>query len=803
MPDHLPLPAPVLLESRRRISGHNPDQGPLEPDRHGHAATLAGVLAGLGLPYPGFDSQVTEEEEESVDSRIVLVFEGRAALERGPFRKWQMTPLAETDGNSYLVLSDAESRRTFANLVAQYGGDPGEWDRPESWRNQLDAITGVRLYGREDRASSELAELSFVGTEVVDVLVWPSTLEDPRRRRKAAAARVAELENLVAAAAVGNAAVRVAAADPRPDTTMLRIVADEELLDMLLDHPLVERIHPPVRPRVSHADLAGVTGPSVPVVPSGEPIGVIDDLVHDNPYLVGAITARDSFPSGRTFSTPTGHGTQVAGIAAYGDIGSAVGPEVGLAAPLPIYGARIMEQDPGDPSRAIVVGPMHSQLEDALRWLHAQGVKIAVCSINADDPDDGALPSAATAMLDELSRELDMVVVVSAGNRPDPVQAHWLHDYPGYLLEPAARVAEPGAAALALTVGAVAKYDVLGSRGRTNQVAIAKSGQPSPFTRIGPVRGRTAGGTRKPEFAAHGGNYAWDSLLDSKVGHDPSMSVVTLAPPGLPGGRLVCVVDGTSFAAPFVAHQVGRIATRYPNAGANLLRALTALSARSLPPMPGSGLDVTRVAAYGVPDAASVLESGAHRVILIYQGSIAPDSNVIHEIPVPDEFATGRIDQQVTVALAFDPPVRRSRRAYVAGSMAVDFVRNRDLDEVVDIYERQPTLAERAQDPALTWRPLPSGHDRPVLEPGSQALLSNTLIRRRVASTLWSPDDDGYYLVVSHSSASWARTSDGPGESQDYALAIELAVRETVAIDLHALVRTRLAVRARIRGRSR
>jgi hypothetical protein len=800
MPDHLPLPGPIVLKSRRRTTGHSPDQDPLEPDRHGHATTLAGVLAGLGLPYPGFDSQVPEEEP--VDSRIVLVFEGRAALERGPFRKWQMTPLAETDGNSYLVLSDAESRRTFADLVAQYGGDPGEWDRPESWRNQLDAITGVRLYGREDRTSPELAELSFAGAEVVDVLVWPSTLEDPRRRRKAAAARVAEVEDLVTAAAVRNAAVRVAAADPRPDTTMLRIVADEELLDLLLDHPLVERIHPPVRPRVSHADLAAVTGPSGPVVPSGEPIGVIDDLVHDNPYLVGAITARDSFPSGRTFSTPTGHGTQVAGIAAYGDLGSAVGPGAGLAAPLPIYGARIMEQDPGDPSRAIVVGPMHRQLEDALRWLHSQGVKIAVCSINADDPDDGALPTAATAMLDELARELDMVVVVSAGNRPDPVQAHWLRDYPAYLLEPAARVAEPGAAALALTVGAIAKYDVLGSRGRTNQVAIAKSGQPSPFTRIGPVRGRTASGTRKPEFAAHGGNYAWDSLLGSKVGHDPSMSVVTLAPPGLPGGRLVCVVDGTSFAAPFVAHQVGRIATRYPNAGANLLRALTALSARPLAPMPSSGLDVTQVAAYGVPDAASVLESGAHRVILVYQGSIAPDSNVIHEVPVPDEFATGRIDQQVTVALAFDPPVRRSRRAYVAGSMAVDFIRNRDLDEVVETYERQPTLVERAQDPALTWMPLPSGHDRPALEPGSQALLSNTLIRRRVASTLWSPDDEGYYLVVSHSSAPWAKTSDGPGESQDYALAIELAVRNTVAIDLHALVRTRLAVRPRIRGRS-
>ena len=758
------------------------------------------MLAGLGLPHPGREVE-PEPEEEPEDSRVVLVFEGRAALSTGPFRKWKMMPLAEGPGNAYLVLTDIESRRLFADLVAAYGGNAEDWRNPESWRDQLDAINGVRLYGPEDRASGDLGELEFGQLETVDVLIWPSTLEDRRRRQRVAQERVDEIEQLVRDAAVRSPAIRVVVTDPRPDTTLVRIAADRALLDALLGHPYVERVHPPLRPAVTHGDLAGAMAPTTPPRPQGEPIGVVDDLVVDNPYLIGVVAERASFPSSHLYGPPTAHGTNVAGIAAYADVRPLVDRSRVLGNPHPILSARIMEEDPHRPGRAVVAGPFHTQLEAALLWLHDHGARVAVCSINTHDPDVSALPSEATATIDRMARDLGMVIVVSSGNF-DPTPNHWLTDYADYLAQPAAKVADPGGAALALTVGSVAYDDVPGGRSAPNTVAIAKVHQPSPFTRVGPTRGRTPLGTRKPEFVANGGNFGWDGQLGSVVQHDPALGVITLAPTNAAGGRLVSVVEGTSFAAPFVANQVARLATRYPAAGANLLRALTALSATA--PAPASPIRLTGgalVSAYGIPDADAVLESGPHRVVLIYEGTIRANSSVIHEIPIPHEFATGRLEQQLTVSLAFDPPVRRSRRSYLSGAMDFDFVRNMDLETLKATYERQPTLAALAADPNLERKPLPSGHARPNLEPGVTALASNTVIRRRMVGGGWDPDDEGYHLVVTHSPAAWAVGAKDSPEDQRYALAVELAVRETVSIDLHALVRARLATRLRARGR--
>lgn len=801
MADHLRLPSPHLLDSRRRASRFDPNRGPVEPDRPGHARTLAGVLEGLGLPHPGLDGGIIAPvgEAEEADSRIVLVFEGRAALADGPFRRWSMRPLAEGAGNTYMVMTDLESRRAFAELVSLYGGNEDDWDKVEAWRQQLDAIKGVHVYGREERASSDLDELTFAVPEIIDVLLWPSTLELPTRRQAAAIARVDELRGLVAAAAERNGMIRVATFDERPETTTVRVVADRVLLEAILEHPWVERVRPPVRPHITHPDLWSAQVPEESPSPAGSPVGVIDDLVTRNALLEGVISGSAAFPQGYTFGPHSAHGTQVAGVAAYGDLRPLVTAAAGLPDPHPVFAARIMQQDPQDASRAIVVDLLHEQLERALRWLHDNGVRIAVCSINTDIADSRPLPSESTATLDHLARELDMVIVVSAGNVRDVDihPAHWRTDYPAYLDDPRAGIAEPGAAALAITVGAMAKYDAPGSRGAINQIAIAPAGGPSPFTRVGPTRGRTAEGTLKPEFAAHGGNYAWDSMI-GRVGRDPAMGVITLAPAGAAGGQLLSVVDGTSFAAPYVAHELATIATRYPGASANLLRALAALSASpSATRAPALTSGVT--SAYGEPRAEAVLESGSHRLILTFEGTMPINSTIIHEIPVPTQFATGQFAQRLAVALAFDPPVRRSRRAYAAGDMTFDAVRNLPLDRVREIYQRQPTTAEALETPDRVRIELPSDRTRPPMQPGSQAFASNTMIRRTL-SRGWDADDEGYYLVVTHSARAWAVRKDMP-EQQSYALAVQLTMHESARVDLYALVQAQL--RARIRGHVR
>jgi len=718
-------------------------------------------------------------------------------LKDGTFRSWNMTPVAEGRDGTYMVISDAESQRLFARLVESYGGDAKDWVDPKSWQAQLDAITGVRLYDRNDRADSQLNDLEFDGTEIVDILIWPSTLNVRKHREDSALARKQEIRDLIAVFSAQDLAVHIVAEDPRPDSTMVRAAVTRPLLEALLDHVLVERIRPPLRPEITAGALFQAGTAAVAPTASGQPVGVIDDLVTDNTLLLGVVHGRAEFPNNRAFGMATGHGTHVAGVAAYGDLRAFVTSGV-LPTPRPIYGARIMERDPNSTGRAVVTGLFHEQLEGAIRWLHGEGVKVITCSINYDTPDDAPTPGESMAIIDALVRELDVVVILSAGNVQSVDPHHWLNDYPMYLDRPAAHIAEPAGAALALTAGsrAAANVPALPASGTSPHVAIAPAGGPSAFTRTGPGRGR-GNGSMKPEFVANGGNTSWNGPAGLVPQPDPNMSVVTTAPAGSPGGRALAVDYGTSMAAPYVANQVATIATRYPQASANLLRALSALAGED-GGIAKQGSAV--VSAYGEPVADRVLESGSHKVIVTYEGSIAPNSSVVHRLPVPEAFATGKFTQRLEVALAFDPPVRRSRRDYLLAEMTFDFVRNMELAEVLKRYALQPDKKAMAQDSTLKKHPLPEGRLRPAMKPPAADLTSNTLIRRSVEGS-WDPNDEGYYLVVTHNARPWAK---GETDEQTYALAVELSLADSARIDLRAeMVKVQAEMRMRTRGQVR
>lgn len=571
MADHLRLPGPDDPAARnRRANGYDPD-GPPPTDRPQHASTLRGQLEGLGFPFEPTSAEEPPVEMESEDSRIVLVFTGTAPLTTGIFRGCEMTPLSETESKGMAVLSASESRATFARLVERYGGDPADWDKPDAWRDQLDVIDDVRLYSREDRLAPDLAVIHPVTQPVVvDVSLWPTSL-DGNAAKRIADDRIHEIRVLVDQATDRDPACRLLATDPRPETLMVRVRTDQLLIDDLLEHPLVERVALPLKAPVTVTHFTGVANPADQPEPDGAPVGVIDDLVMDHPYLDGVIQAQAQFPAGHAWGPPTDHGTQVASIAAYRDLRPLLTDGETRIVPHPVYSARILHQDSTPGSGAVVAGLFHTQLEDGIRWLASQGVKIINLSVTYDTPQDRAHASEASAIIDTLAKELDLVIVVASGNRVSLPQGHWKDDYPTYLKDADARIAEPGTAALAVTTGAVSLFDTPGALRPDTQIAIARSGKAAPFTRTGPSRGTTPAGTRKPEFAAHGGNWAWDDQLEQVIQHDPNLGVPVLVSPANHNGRLVATTSGTSFAAPYVAHQAATIATRYPAASANRL----------------------------------------------------------------------------------------------------------------------------------------------------------------------------------------------------------------------------------------
>jgi hypothetical protein len=495
----------------------------------------------------------------------------------------------------------------------------------------------------------------------------------------------------------------------------------------------------------------------------------------------------------------------VAGLAAYGGFEEGFA-EGGLALRQPVRLAcvRVLEPDgSGDPNSTHLPSdhPDHELIEEAIRLLHDEhGVRIFNLSLTDRFPYSGPHASVLTETIDRIARDLDVVIVVAAGNRRFANDGstndglHALHDYPAYMVDAEARLAEPAPSAIAVSVGSLGLSDApVTAHGETHidRHVLAGRNRPSPFSRSGP--GITA--DIKPEFAHYGGDLVWDGVMlntnDLGVGsislnHDFST-------------RLFRASSGTSYAAPRVAHIAARILDRYPDASANLLRALLAISS-SQPDE--SALDVEEddllhILGLGLPNLDRALDSEGSRVVMVTEGQIAVDSVLIHPVPVPEVFARGRADRSISVALAYDPPVRRQRREYLAGRIKADMFRNIDPDEIREIMGRQG-------DDRI---PIPGDRRRVQgrLRPTSTLVLGSTLQARRwMASHARSldPDDgDTYHVVLTHTREGWADRLPEDYAVQPYALAVELWDRDRTDINLYDLVQSQVRVPATVRVR--
>src|SRR6202035_3102314 len=128
-----------------------------------------------------------------------------------------------------------------------------------------------------------------------------------------------------------------------------------------------------------------------------------------------------------------------------------------------------------------------------IRTLHARGCRIFNLSIGDRKARySGGKVGTWTAILDELARELDILIIVAAGNyEHEPANGHaedHLTGYPRYLLTSESRLLEPAVGANVLTVGAVAHAAAVPSQGPGDVSVrpIAGVGEPAPFTRCGP-----------------------------------------------------------------------------------------------------------------------------------------------------------------------------------------------------------------------------------------------------------------------------------------------------------------------------
>ena len=136
------------------------------------------------------------------------------------------------------------------------------------------------------------------------------------------------------------------------------------------------------------------------------------------PALVASLGVPDTLGTADIW----GHGTKVAGIAAFGDVRECAERRA-FDSPVRIISVKVVN----DQGQFDDVATIPDQMHTAIRELHGRGCRIINISLGDMHriPYDGGRVSSWAATLDTLARELDIVIVLSAGNCAKGDRAPW------------------------------------------------------------------------------------------------------------------------------------------------------------------------------------------------------------------------------------------------------------------------------------------------------------------------------------------------------------------------------------------
>jgi hypothetical protein len=649
-----------------------------------------------------------ETSEPGFDQRLLLRinFAGRAPEGLRAFPGVEV--VSEEPGAISIIFATPEGRSEFENRLrlVQRGQDAVRKD-------VLFAMNGLDAWTPDDRTAPLLRDLlvelrAAPGRSVaLDVELWP--LDRPSDVAKM-------VERFVERAKQQAVDVRDSVRQP---VAMLRIKAAIPGIEWVLRHRDVRLVDLPPRfhldPMLQRIPLTELK--IDPPTASAAPVAVLDSgIVANHPLLAPAVAHTESFLASGGPADEHGRGTFVAGIAAYGDL-IAQAESHAFRATARIVSGRIL-----DGQNEYEDDLIENQVTRAVETLVQDfGCRVFNLSLgDANHPHRGGRLRPFAMTLDLLAQKHRVLFVVSAGNYVggDRAPLDWRQEYPRYLLSEDAHILDPAPALNVLTVGSIARYEQsppsLRNPDHVEHQAIARRDQPSPFTRSGP-----AGHAIKPELVEHGGNASVNVRVPSRLSRSVTMGVLSTNH-DLGGSALFRTDDGTSFAAPKIANVAARLLERYPNATAELLRAL--LVAHADVPDASKNLvereELLRLVGYGVPRLERCLASSEDVVTLVAEERLGENETHFFELPLPDDFLRrGRHRRRIRIALAHTPTMRPSRADYRASRLQFRLVRETSLDVVRTTFRHKseldnlqetgfwpgPRVRERGTVQAATW----------------------------------------------------------------------------------------------------
>jgi hypothetical protein len=462
--------------------------------------------------------------------------------------------------------------------------------------------------------------------------------------------------------------------------------------------------------------------PAVCVLDTGVNLG--------HPLLEGLLDPSDCHAYDPTWGTADhqGHGTEMAGLALYGDLVDALESP----APWPVHNrlesVKILPRTGRNKPRlyAAISADATSRVEieapDRRRTFSM--------AVTADGQGDRGKPTSWSAAIDALAagRSFDpgssglryleqddgdvpsRLFVISAGNVGSADVAHLDRSE----TEP---IQDPAQAWNALTVGAFTEKVFVDKSESAAWYPVAPAGELSPWSTTSVPF--APDWPLKPDVVAEGGNAARDSAGNVEPHRD--LSVLTTN--WRPGVRLFVDTHGTSAATAQVARICASVMGAYPEYWPETIRALLVHSAEWTPMMrqnmaPLSGkrsrAGLVRRYGFGVPSLERALRSANDALTLVIQGQIHPFNEGslgemhLHELPWPKDVLAGLgsadVRLRVTLSYFVEPSPKRQgwkgRFQYPSHGLRFDINEPNEDAETLRKRVNKKALGENEKKPA-------------------------------------------------------------------------------------------------------
>lgn len=617
-----------------------------------------------------------------------------------------------------------------------------------------------------------------------------------------------------------------------------RAKVNEFSLNALLNLDIISMVDLPCEP-ISQEPFELYSQNFIPIVDDtldeNAPLAAVLDsgVFSGNPLLKTVVVAEEEFDTTENTSTDlNGHGTGVAGIVVYGDLYNFDQSHV-FKPLVRICNGKIMHNN----ERGNAAFPKNERPEkivkEAILFFHEKyGCRIFNLSAgNSESLYQGGRQFPWASMLDDLSRELDIVIVISAGNVSEPVINQFssrndlMQKTRDQLFYPEHRLIDPATSALGVTVGSItrAAEPAVACGVQKRLLSVGEKDYLSVFTRIGKGVNKSI----KPDFVDYGGNYALQQIsgdYNRWVKTDRNLMEPTL---NHTVDKVFMGFCGTSFAAPHVTHMAARLERSLEKQldqkpSANLIRAMLANSAKCSDKMEKWGMDskdgfysgldnpkrerLMRLNGYGKISDQSLFSSD-NAVTLFAEDELSLRDFHLYKIPIPKQFAKIKASKSITVSLAYNPITKISRKEYLANNLWIEIFRRIDEETLIDYKAKKETGFDTEED----FKILPDSYKIKDFVPGYDALQKSTLQQRcwqksarGGSDILFEGQDEESYIYILISGKERFKY-DQQEQPQPYALCVTFQYESEKNIDLYNQLRNNVKLKeketARIKAR--